>query len=87
MGKLGRLGLEPAQRYEHARPGALVHIDVKKLGRIARPGHRMLGRQSAGGHQRRSYHHGRSSSTSPSTTAPAWSMASALPCCDRRTAA
>jgi transposase InsO family protein len=34
MGKLGRLGLEPAVRYEHTRPGELVHIDVKKLGRI-----------------------------------------------------
>jgi transposase InsO family protein len=34
MGKLGRLGLEPAVRYERARPGELVHIDVKKLGRI-----------------------------------------------------
>jgi transposase InsO family protein len=34
MGKLGRLGLEPAQRYEWARPGELIHIDVKKLGRI-----------------------------------------------------
>jgi transposase InsO family protein/transposase len=34
MGRLGRLGLEPAQRYERARPGELVHIDVKKLGRI-----------------------------------------------------
>jgi transposase InsO family protein len=34
MGKLGRVGLEPAQRYERARPGELVHIDVKKLGRI-----------------------------------------------------
>jgi transposase InsO family protein len=34
MGKLGRLGLEPAQRYERKRPGELVHIDVKKLGRI-----------------------------------------------------
>jgi transposase InsO family protein len=34
MGKLGRLGLEPAQRYERARPGELLHIDVKKLGRI-----------------------------------------------------
>jgi DNA-binding transcriptional ArsR family regulator len=34
MGKLGRLGLEPAQRYERARPGELMHIDVKKLGRI-----------------------------------------------------
>ena len=38
MGKLGRIGLEPAQRYERARPGELIHIDVKKLGRIARPG-------------------------------------------------
>jgi transposase InsO family protein len=34
MGKLGRLGLEPAQRYERGRPGELVHVDVKKLGRI-----------------------------------------------------
>jgi transposase InsO family protein len=58
LGKLGRLGLEPAQRYERARPGELIHIDVKKLGRIARPGHRVLGRQSAGGHHRRRYEHG-----------------------------
>jgi transposase InsO family protein len=34
MGRLGRLGLEPAQRYERKRPGELIHIDVKKLGRI-----------------------------------------------------
>jgi transposase InsO family protein len=34
MGRLGRLGLEPARRYERARPGELIHIDVKKLGRI-----------------------------------------------------
>jgi transposase InsO family protein len=34
MGKLGRLGLEPAQRYERARPGELLHVDVKRLGRI-----------------------------------------------------
>ena len=34
MGKLGRLGLEPAQSYERKRPGELVHVDVKKLGRI-----------------------------------------------------
>jgi transposase InsO family protein len=45
MGRLGRLGLEPALRYEKQRPGELVHIDVKKLGRIERgAGHRMLGR-------------------------------------------
>jgi transposase InsO family protein len=34
LGRLGRLGLEPAQRYERGRPGELLHIDVKKLGRI-----------------------------------------------------
>jgi transposase InsO family protein len=38
LGKLGRLGLEPAQRYERARPGELIHIDVKKLGRIGSVG-------------------------------------------------
>jgi transposase InsO family protein/transposase len=47
MGRLGRLGLEPVERYERARPGELIHIDVKKLGRIARPGHRVLGGQPA----------------------------------------
>jgi transposase InsO family protein len=47
MGKLGRLGLEPAARYERERPGELIHIDVKKLGRIARPGHAVLGGQPA----------------------------------------
>jgi transposase InsO family protein len=34
LGKLGRLGLEPAVRYERERPGELIHIDVKKLGQI-----------------------------------------------------
>jgi transposase InsO family protein len=34
VGRLGRIGLEPAQRYERSRPGELVQIDVKKLGRI-----------------------------------------------------
>jgi transposase InsO family protein/transposase len=44
MGKLGRLGLEPAHRYECARPGQLVHVDVKKLGRIhAGAGKRVTG--------------------------------------------
>jgi transposase InsO family protein len=34
MGKLGRLGLEPVERYERLVAGELIHIDVKKLGRI-----------------------------------------------------
>jgi transposase InsO family protein/transposase len=47
LGRLGRLGLEPAIRYERARPGELVHVDVKKLGRIARgAGKRITGGSS-----------------------------------------
>jgi transposase InsO family protein len=61
MGKLGRLGLEPAHRYERERPGELLHIDVKKLGRIQDgAGHRVTGRRrhpgdrtDADGHRRR----------------------------------
>jgi transposase InsO family protein len=34
IGRLGRIGLEHPLRYERSRPGELVHIDVKKLGRI-----------------------------------------------------
>jgi transposase InsO family protein len=36
LGRLGRLGLEEPVRYECSRPGELLHIDVKKLGRIER---------------------------------------------------
>lgn len=44
VGRLGRLGLEPAERYERERPGELIHIDVKKLGRIVGgAGHRVTG--------------------------------------------
>jgi transposase InsO family protein len=43
MGRLSRIGLEPVRRYERRRPGELLHIDVKKLGRILRPGHRVTG--------------------------------------------
>jgi transposase InsO family protein len=58
MGKLGRLGMEPAVRYERARPGELIHVDVKKLGRIARPGHRVLGTQARA---KKGYHRTRNS--------------------------
>jgi transposase InsO family protein len=44
MGKLGRLGFEAPARYERQRPGELIHIDVKKLGRIlGGAGHRITG--------------------------------------------
>ena len=35
--------VEPVQRYEHAAPGELLHIDTKKLGRIERTSHRITG--------------------------------------------
>lgn len=49
---LGRHGLcrsrdlepaEPVRRYERARPGELIHLDIKKLGRFERTGHRITG--------------------------------------------
>jgi transposase InsO family protein len=44
LGKRSRLAPpEPANRYERARPGELVHIDIKKLGRIVVPGHAITG--------------------------------------------
>jgi hypothetical protein len=47
LGKRSRLDPpEPPNRYERRRPGELIHIDVKKLGRILRPGHRVTGRRS-----------------------------------------
>lgn len=45
LSRRGRLEPPPvAQRYEHARPGDLLHLDTKKLGRIAGVGHRITGR-------------------------------------------
>ena len=51
---LRRLGLnrirdlepaEPVRRYEHAAPGEMIHIDIKKLGRFNQIGHRITGRK------------------------------------------
>ena len=52
---LGRWGLNrlaslepaaPAQRYEHAAPGDLIHLDIKKLGRFSEIGRRITGDRS-----------------------------------------
>jgi len=46
LGKLSRLEPpEPPNRYERKRPGELIHVDVKKLGRISKKGagHRVTG--------------------------------------------
>lgn len=51
LGKLSRLEPpEPVRRYEKQRPGELIHIDVKKLGRIGPfgAGHRIVGRNDDG---------------------------------------
>jgi transposase InsO family protein len=54
---LRRLGLnrlsrleppEPPNRYERRRAGELIHLDIKKLGRFLRPGHRVRGRGAPG---------------------------------------
>jgi transposase InsO family protein len=52
MGRLGRIGCEQPIRYERARPGELVHIDVKKLGRIRGVGHRISGSRASQGKTR-----------------------------------
>jgi transposase InsO family protein len=48
LGKLSRLEPpEPPNRYERARPGELVHVDVKKLGVITGAGHRVTGQRQS----------------------------------------
>ena len=42
--------LEPPNRYCRRHPGELIHIDIKKLGRFNRPGHRVTGKAAG-------YHH------------------------------
>jgi transposase InsO family protein len=47
LNRLSRLAPpDPVVRYERARPGSLVHMDIKKLGRIRRIGHRIHGDRS-----------------------------------------
>ncbi len=77
---LRRLGLnriaalepaEPVRRYERQHPGELIHIDIKKLGRFDRVGHRITGdrrRQSS----RRGVRQGKT-----------WGVAGVRPCLNR----
>jgi transposase InsO family protein len=53
LGRLGRIGLEPPVRFERSRPGELIHIDVKKLGRIRGVGHRISGSRASQAKTRR----------------------------------
>ena len=44
VGRLARIDPPPpARRYQRGRPGELIHIDIKKLGRFEHPGHRVTG--------------------------------------------
>lgn len=60
---LRRLGLnriaalepaEPVRRYERQHPGELIHIDIKKLGRFERIGHRITGKRTGNASSRAS---------------------------------
>ncbi|MER9774909.1 IS481 family transposase [Mesorhizobium sp. M0220] len=44
--KLSALEPEPVRRYEREHPGELIHLDIKKLGRIGSVGHRIAGRKT-----------------------------------------
>lgn len=44
LGHLARIDPpEPVRRYQRERPGELIHLDIKKLGRFDQPGHRVTG--------------------------------------------
>jgi hypothetical protein len=56
LGRLSRLqASEPPNRYQRRCAGELLHVDVKKLGRIARPGHRLTGTRAVRGYHRRAF--------------------------------
>ena len=61
--------LPPPRRYERNRPGEMIYIDIKKLGRFKTPGHQITGWHTActeAGAQ------DGNTCTSASTTIPAW---------------
>ena len=43
LNKLSALEPQPIRRYEREHPGELIHIDIKKLGKFSRIGHRITG--------------------------------------------
>jgi transposase InsO family protein len=48
LGKRSRLEPpEPPNRYERKRPGELIHVDIKKLGRFGAAGKRVIGHRAA----------------------------------------
>jgi transposase InsO family protein len=52
LGKRSRFDQEQVVRYERSRPGELLHVDIKRLGRIERgAGHRVTGRKHYNPHR------------------------------------
>jgi transposase InsO family protein len=57
LGKLSRLEPpEPPNRYQRRHAGELLHVDVKKLGRIRGAGHRVTGQRAS---QKKTRRHGK----------------------------
>ena len=84
LGKLGRLGLEPAQRYERAVRGADPHRRQEARPDPAGAGHRVTGSRprSRAAHRRRRHRSQQSAGstcTSRSTTRPAWPTSRSSP--------
>jgi transposase InsO family protein len=46
LNRLSALEPEPVHRYERDNPGELIHLDIKKLGKIGSVGHRITGRRT-----------------------------------------
>src|SRR5262249_32464047 len=47
LSRLSSLELqEPHPRYEREKPGEIIHLDIKKLGRFSSVGHRVTGRRT-----------------------------------------
>jgi transposase InsO family protein len=57
LGRLGKLDVKPpVMRYQRERPGELIHLDIKTLGKIDGVGHRITG-YHAGHHRARGVGH------------------------------
>ena len=72
---------EPVRRYERDHPGEMIHIDIKKLGRFERVGHRITGDRTGQSNSRGS---AGSLSMSPSTTHRASPSARSCPTSARK---
>src|SRR4051794_41502554 len=59
LGKLSQLEpFEPPNRYQRRHAGELIHVDIKRLGRIAGAGHRVTGHRASQAANRRARRRG-----------------------------